>query len=181
MTVYYTWMQGPVGELLLISNGEALTGLHMHDSRYAPEIGGDWLEDASAPPLPETRRQLEEYFEGRRTAFVLPMQPAGTEFQNRVWSELLRIPFGTTITYGELARRVGDPKASRAVGLANGRNPIGIIVPCHRVIGANGKLTGYAGGLDRKQQLLRHESCNPAGIGGIFDEPAAAADQTTNE
>ena len=114
-----------------------------------------WQE--SDAPFAAVREQLAEYFAGERQEFDVPLKLAGTPFQQRVWRELVRIPFGTTITYAELARRIGQPTASRAVGHANGRNPISILVPCHRVIGADGKLTGYAGGVEKKQWLLAWE------------------------
>ena len=151
---YYTRIDTPVGPALLVSDGAALTGLYLNEP---PQIGADWREDAGAAPLPEARRQLDAYFAGERRDFDLPLAPRGTEFQRRVWGELTRIPHGETISYGELARRVGDPKAARAVGMANGRNPISIVVPCHRVVGASGKLVGYSGGLDRKAALLAGE------------------------
>ena len=114
---------------------------------------------------PEVARQIEEFFAGKRQAFDFRLAPKGTKFQKRVWGELIKIPFGETISYGELARWVGNPKASRAVGLANGRNPVAIVVPCHRVIGAEGSLTGYGGGLDRKVWLLEHEASYHPGAG----------------
>jgi methylated-DNA-[protein]-cysteine S-methyltransferase len=113
--------------------------------------------DAGGGFNPEVARQIEEFFAGKRQAFDFPLAPKGTEFQKRVWAELVRIPFGETISYGELARRIGNPAASRAVGRANATNPIAVIVPCHRVIGANGKLTGYAGGIELKDKLLTWE------------------------
>lgn len=154
---YYTTMDSPIGPLLLTSDGAALTGVYMTDHEHVPEIGRDWVEDATAAPLPEAIRQLTAYFAGKLTEFDLPLAPAGTAFQKQVWQELGRIPFGITASYGEIAERIGNPKGVRAVGLANGRNPILIIVPCHRVIGANGKLVGYGGGLPRKEWLLAHE------------------------
>lgn len=117
----------------------------------------DWVEDASVDPFPETQQQLVAYFAGTLTEFDLPLQLQGTPFQHQVWQALKTIPYGATMSYGELAHHIGQPKASRAVGLANGRNSLSIVVPCHRVIGANGKLTGYGGGIERKQWLLNHE------------------------
>ncbi|HLN48259.1 MAG TPA: methylated-DNA--[protein]-cysteine S-methyltransferase [Steroidobacteraceae bacterium] len=153
----FTYLDSPIGPLLLCSDGAALTGLYM-DSPDRPSLdGGDWTEDASADPLPQAVRQLREYFEGKRHEFDLPMRLAGTVFQQRVWRSLTEIPYGETWSYGQLAKRIGNPNASRAVGLANGRNPISILVPCHRVIGADGSLTGYGGGLERKRWLLAHE------------------------
>jgi len=150
-----TSMDSPIGQLTLTVEGDVLTGVHMHEQRHAP-----WLspsierDDAALAPFVE---QMRAYFAGDLTDFDLPIELRGTEFQRRVWGALQDIPYGETISYGELARWVGNPKASRAVGLANGRNPVAIVVPCHRVIGANGSLTGYGGGLERKVWLLEHE------------------------
>jgi methylated-DNA-[protein]-cysteine S-methyltransferase len=153
----YTYVDSPIGRLLLHSDGVALTGLYMDVPDHPPRVKEHWVEDASAGPLPETVRQLGQYFAGRRRDFDLPLRLDGTEFQRRVWNMLKEIPYGATWSYGELAKRIDKPNASRAVGLANGRNPISILVPCHRVIGADGSLTGYGGGLERKQWLLAHE------------------------
>jgi methylated-DNA-[protein]-cysteine S-methyltransferase len=120
-------------------------------------LGGDWVEKPDGGPLPTAARQLREYFAGHRKVFDLPLALHGTEFQKRVWLQLTKIPFGETWSYGQLAKRLDNPNACRAVGLANGRNPIAVIVPCHRVIGADGSLTGFGGGLPRKQWLLAHE------------------------
>ena len=155
--IFYTHLDCPLGSLLLTSDGGALTGLHLPPNDDEA-IEHDWIRDAKVPPFPEAVRQLRAYFDGSLTQFDLPLLPMGTAFQRRVWNELEKIPYGVTISYGELAHRVGNPKASRAVGLANGRNPIPIIVPCHRVIGASGKLVGYGGGLDAKRVLLDLES-----------------------
>jgi methylated-DNA-[protein]-cysteine S-methyltransferase len=147
-TTYTTTIDSPVGPLLLTSDGASLTRV-LFDATPDPS----W----SAEPCPVLERavtQLREYFAGERREFDLPLEPAGTPFQLTVWSALREIPYARTINYGQLAGRVGNPSASRAVGLANGRNPISIVVPCHRVIGANGSLTGYGGGLDRKRTLL---------------------------
>jgi len=148
--------QSPIGRLLLTSDGTALTGLYMEPSRKAQSTDG-WCEDAAGAPLAQALRQLSEYFAGTRREFDLPLRMQGTGFQQRVWRELTEIPYGQTWSYGELAKRIDNPSASRAVGLANGRNPISVIVPCHRVIGADGSLTGYGGGLERKRWLLAHE------------------------
>jgi methylated-DNA-[protein]-cysteine S-methyltransferase len=156
MTTYISYLESPIGSILLASNGAAITGVYMDAQRYGPSRSADWVEDDT--PLAEGRAQLAAYFRGELTEFDLPLAPAGTPFQLRVWDELLGIPYGETISYGELARRVGNPSASRAVGAANGHNPISIVVPCHRVIGANGSLTGYGGGLDRKRTLLGLEA-----------------------
>ncbi|HEV2471978.1 MAG TPA: methylated-DNA--[protein]-cysteine S-methyltransferase, partial [Chthonomonadales bacterium] len=143
---YYTITNSPIGRLLLSSDGERLTGLHMMDGPHSSGIDRSWTRCDSAAPFEEARQQLTSYFRGELKDFALPMSLAGTEFQRRAWQELTRIPYGETISYSEQARRMGSPAASRAVGLANGRNPIAVIVPCHRVIGANGKLTGFGGG-----------------------------------
>lgn len=158
MTTYYTRIESPIEPLLLASDGESLTSLFMVTQRHGPFFSETWIRDDNAKPFAEARRQMEAYFAGELTEFDLPLNMIGTEFQKTVWRELLNIPFGVTISYGELAERVGNPSASRAVGAANGRNPISIIVPCHRVIGSNGKLTGYGGGIERKEWLLAHES-----------------------
>ena len=149
---YHCRYDSSIGELLLTSDGRSVTGLYM--SPFAMEGKGD--QNPSA--FDDLRVQLDDYFAGRRRTFDVPLNLTGTAFQKSVWSELTRIPFGATISYGELARRIGNANASRAVGLANGKNPISIVVPCHRVIGANGTLTGYGGGLDRKKWLLEHEA-----------------------
>lgn len=154
-TTFYTTMPSPLGELLLTSDGTHLTGLFMTPHQHGPTRSPTWKRDDAC--LAEARRQLEEYFAGKRTTFDLPLAPTGTAFQQRVWKALREVPFGKTASYGDIARRIGNPKGVRAVGLANGRNPISIVVPCHRVIGSDGSLTGYGGGLDRKQWLLRHE------------------------
>jgi len=156
--IYFTTMKSPVDELLLLSDGENLTGLFMHECSHPPTKQGDWKRKDDLPVFEKAKQQLTNYFKGELTEFDLPLKASGTEFQKRVWRELSRIPYGQTINYGQLAQRIGNPNAQRAVGLANGRNPIGIVVPCHRVIGANGTLTGYGGGLPRKQTLLELES-----------------------
>ena len=156
--IYYTHCASPFGPILLTSNGEAITGLFMSEHKYGEPIGEGWILTDEALPFPEARQQLSAYFAGTLTGFDLPLALRGTPFQIRVWEELKTIPYGETISYGELALRIGNVNASRAVGLANGRNPISIIVPCHRVIGANGKLVGYGGGLPRKAALLAFES-----------------------
>jgi methylated-DNA-[protein]-cysteine S-methyltransferase len=148
-------IDSPIGELTLASDGEALTGLYMTEQRHRPALPDAGARDDAV--LAAARRQLAEYFAGERREFELPLRPAGTEFQRSVWAALREIPYGETAGYGELARRLGRPSAARAVGLANGRNPLAIVVPCHRVIGAAGALTGYGGGLERKRYLLELE------------------------
>ncbi|MGH2910923.1 MAG: methylated-DNA--[protein]-cysteine S-methyltransferase [Solirubrobacteraceae bacterium] len=155
-TALFTTLESPIGEITVTSLDGQLTGVHMHEQRHRPSLPPGCLRDDSA--LAPVVAQLHAYFAGELTDFDLPTEMQGTDFQRRVWSALCEIPYGHTISYGELARWVGNPKASRAVGLANGRNPIAIVVPCHRVIGADGSLTGYGGGLDRKVWLLGHEA-----------------------
>jgi methylated-DNA-[protein]-cysteine S-methyltransferase len=166
----YTRVDSPIGELLLVGDGHALRGLHIQEGRTAVSVDPEWrrADDAFA----DVRRQLREYFDGERDDFDVPLTLTGTPFQHRVWEALREIPYGETRTYGELARRVGRPSASRAVGLANGRNPIAVIVPCHRVIGSDGSLTGYGGGLERKQHLLELEA---GAAGGLRRSTATAA------
>lgn len=164
MTVFFTHLETPLCTLRLTSDGEALTGIYLlPDHRHAPEITSEWQESPTLPIFQDAATQLTEYFAGHRTEFSLPLAAQGTDFQKRVWAELLQIPYGQTISYGELARRIGNPSASRAVGLANGKNPLSIVIPCHRVIGASGKLTGYGGGLPRKEALLALEA-PPVGL-----------------
>jgi methylated-DNA-[protein]-cysteine S-methyltransferase len=152
-------VNSPVGPLTLVAAGGALVGLYMDEQRHRPEpetlgeTGAIREDDLFA----QASGQLEQYFDGDRTEFDLPLTLEGTAFQRRVWTALQGIPYGLTISYGQLADRIGQPSASRAVGLANGKNPIGIIVPCHRVVGADGSLTGYGGGIERKHYLLAHE------------------------
>ena len=152
----FTTVDSPIGQLLLLGDGRVLHGLHMQDGRRPLTVRQSWTRDDDA--YPEARAQLREYFAGERTRFEIPMQLDGTGFQRTVWHELTRIPYGETISYGELARRIGRPDLARAVGTANGQNPIAVVVPCHRVIGANGKLVGYGGGLENKRRLLELES-----------------------
>ena len=153
----FTTIDSPIGRLLLCADGAALTGLYMDTSSDTLSTVEKGVEDARSGPLPEAIRQLGEYFAGRRREFDLPLGMNGTTFQRRVWNTLLEIPYGATWSYGQLAKRIDNPNASRAVGLANGSNPISIVVPCHRVIGADGSLTGYGGGVERKRWLLAHE------------------------
>ncbi|MGW5644011.1 methylated-DNA--[protein]-cysteine S-methyltransferase [Saccharopolyspora sp. NPDC003752] len=162
-----TVIDSPVGPLTLVAVDGALTGLYMEDQRHRPPEENFGEPDAA--PFGPVIEQLGEYFAGQRSEFDLTMAPAGTPFQRAVWAALCEIPYGETISYGELAEWIGKPSASRAVGLANGKNPIGIIVPCHRVVGSNGNLTGYGGGLGRKQHLLDFERRNTTGAQAAFD------------
>jgi methylated-DNA-[protein]-cysteine S-methyltransferase len=145
-----------VGELTLVASDTALMAVHFPTALHGS--GGEVHDvDSETGLLARARQQLEEYFARTRTTFDLPLEPAGSAFQRRVWDALRAIPYGTTVSYSEIARRMGDVRATRAVGAANGQNPIPIIVPCHRVVGAHGELTGFGGGIDRKRWLLEHE------------------------
>jgi methylated-DNA-[protein]-cysteine S-methyltransferase len=159
----HTVVDSPVGPLTLVAGDDGvLTGLYMESQLYRPAEPA--FGDRDDAPFTEAAGQLAEYFAGQRREFDLALSLSGTPFQRAVWQELRRIPHGETVSYRELAERIGRPTAARAVGLANGRNPVGIIVPCHRVIGSAGGLTGYGGGLDRKRRLLEFER-RPAGSG----------------
>jgi methylated-DNA-[protein]-cysteine S-methyltransferase len=151
----YTTTPTPIGELLLVSDGTALVGVHMPPAGWT---AGDWVADPHAEPLAPALDQLKAYFAGDLTVFDLPVGLSGGGFHRRVWEALADIPYGRTTSYGKLAARIGHPTASRAVGRANGQNPVPIVLPCHRVIGASGSLTGYGLGVDRKAQLLALES-----------------------
>jgi methylated-DNA-[protein]-cysteine S-methyltransferase len=151
----YTTMDSPIGELLLLGDGQALHGLYMQDGRRPVRIASRWRR--SPAPFTDVQTQLHEYFAGERTVFDTQLMLNGSQFERTVWRALQDVPYGETVSYGEIARRVDHPEAARAVGLANGRNPIAVIVPCHRVIGADGSLTGYGGGLERKRLLLELE------------------------
>ena len=151
----YVWMDTPVGRLLVAADEAGLRYVLFGEGRSSVGPQPGWHEDATR--LAHAVRQLHAYFAGGLRRFELPLAPEGTPFQRRVWQELLNIPYGETISYGELARRIGKPTGSRAVGLANGANPISIVIPCHRVIGSDGKLTGYGGGLKTKEWLLALE------------------------
>ena len=169
-TTYFTEIESPLGTITLRGTERGLTGIYMQDHRHGPEelLRRGWQRDDRR--FADARAQLEEYFAGKRTVFTVQIdreEIGGTDFQRRVWASLEAIPYGVTISYGELARRIEKPTAVRAVGLANGRNPLSIIVPCHRVIGANGKLTGYGGGMERKQMLLDLEKGDSSPSDGL--------------
>jgi methylated-DNA-[protein]-cysteine S-methyltransferase len=155
-TMSYTSMESPIGPLLLAGNERGLSVVHFVNGRRPKSPPRTWVEDKK--PFKEVVRQLLAYFEGKLKEFELPLVLEGTEFQLRVWRNLQKIPYGETVSYGQLAKRIGSPDAARAVGLANGSNPIPIIIPCHRVIGSNGDLTGFGGGLPIKKKLLALES-----------------------
>jgi len=152
-------IDSPIGPLTLIGRDGRLVGVLMQEMRHEPDAAtlGDAVPVDSQPVLAAAADQLDAYFRGELTSFDLPLELDGTPFQQTVWSELRDIPYGETLSYGELAMRIGQPSASRAVGLANGRNPVAIVVPCHRVIGADGSLTGFGGGIATKKFLLEHE------------------------
>jgi methylated-DNA-[protein]-cysteine S-methyltransferase len=155
--VNYCYLDSPIGALLIAGDDQAVRRIEFPKNGKAGKPEAEWRE-SSRGPVGEAVRQLREYFAGKRSDFDLPLAPEGTPFQCEVWRRLQEIPYGETISYGELAKRVGNPKASRAVGAANGQNPIPIVIPCHRVIGSNGKLTGFGGGLPTKEALLALEA-----------------------
>ena len=152
----YTTVDSPIGELLLLGDGGALRGLYMQEGRKPGTVPRGWARDPEA--FVEVRTQLGEYFAGERRSFDLPLEPAGSPFQLQVWRALREIGYGETLSYGELARRIGRPNAPRAVGAANGANPLSVVIPCHRLVGADGTLTGYGGGIERKRRLLDLEA-----------------------
>ncbi len=179
MITAYLSMPSPVGDLLLTAVESGLTRVWFEEHRHGGSVRPEWrpagsVGGAAARTLRAAREQLDAYFAGDLTTFDLPLAAGGTPFQQRVWAALLTIPFGHTTSYGTLAARIGEPKASRAVGAANGRNPISIIVPCHRVIGSSGKLTGYGGGMERKRWLLVHEGVVPIDVVGSSLESGAS-------
>jgi methylated-DNA-[protein]-cysteine S-methyltransferase len=159
MTYVYKSMKSPVGQLTLVGSDQGLAAVLWEDEDPSRVRLGPMHESASHPTLIQAQQQLQEYFAGKRRKFSVKLDPAGTEFQNKVWNALRTIPFGETRSYGQIAEQIGSRKAVRAVGAANGRNPLSIIVPCHRVIGADGTLTGFAGGLKIKARLLALEGC----------------------
>ena len=154
--MYYCYLDTPIGDLLLAGDDDGLSLIGFPEGSMRRDPDEDWIFNEK--PFAEARRQLTEYFAGERKEFDLPLQLSGTEFQLLVLEELKKIPYGQTTSYGDIAKRIGKPTAMRAVGAANGRNPIPIIIPCHRVIGADGDLTGFGGGLDTKSELLRLEA-----------------------
>jgi len=161
----YACIKTPLGTMLAIAEGEELVGVDFEDAKYARAIDPSWTEDADAKPLLDCAQQLAGYFAGERANFDLPLAARGTPFQKRIWREIVKVPMGSTITYAQLAARAGSPGSARAAGAATGRNPLAIVVPCHRIVGTNGSLTGYAGGLGRKEKLLALE--------GVLEETTA--------
>lgn len=154
---YYDFCESPHGRILVVAVEEALAGVYFEGQKYHPALASDWRRDAHHAPLRQAVRELDEYFRGERRCFETPLAPEGTPFQRAIWQAIAAVPFGSTISYVELARRAGHAGSARAAGAATGRNPLTIVVPCHRVLGADGSLTGYAGGLHRKRALLEHE------------------------
>ena len=161
-TICFDFLSTPLGTMLLASDGEALVGAWFEGQRYEPARGVSWERRRNTPVLVQAGAEITEYFDGSRTVFKVPLAPAGTEFQREVWNAIAAIPYGDTAAYRDLASRIGRPTCIRAAAAATGRNPLSIIVPCHRVVGADGRLTGYAGGLDRKRTLLGLERKPPA-------------------
>ena len=155
---YYDTLESPWGGMLIAASEKGVTGVYFDRQKYHPKRGKEWQRAPDNKHLQKAKRQLAEYFKGKRREFDLELDPAGSPFQKRVWKAIAAVPYGETISYGELARRCGFPEGARAAGAATGRNPIGIVVPCHRIVGSNGKLTGYAGGLDKKRALLALET-----------------------
>ena len=155
---YYDYFQSPHGRMLLVADDKAITSVSFIGQKYAPRVAKDWTRDGAHAPIARAKRELAEYFAGRRTRFSVKLAPQGTPFQRKVWKAIAQVAFGKTIAYAELARRAGRPGSARAAGAATGRNPIGVIVPCHRIVGSNGALTGYAGGLAKKKALLALEA-----------------------
>ena len=151
---YYDFHDSPLGRILLVACDDGLTGVYFDGQKYHPRLEAGWRHDARHALLRQAGRELAEYFGGKRKRFETVLAPEGTPFQRAVWKAISAVGFGKTITYGELAQRAGCAGSARAAGAATGRNPIGIIVPCHRIVGSDGSLTGYAGGLERKRALL---------------------------
>jgi len=155
---YYDHFQSPHGRMLLVADDHGLASVSFAGQKYAPRVEKGWTRDGAHAPIAKAKRELAEYFAGRRKRFSVKLSPQGTPFQRKVWKAIAGVAFGRTIAYAELARRAGRPGSARAAGAATGRNPIGVIVPCHRIVGSNGSLTGYAGGLAKKRALLALEA-----------------------
>ena len=155
---YYDTFKSPQGEMLLVATEDGLSGIYFKGQKYFPKRDKSWRRAPGHGPLKQAKRELAQYFAGKRRRFAVALDPDGTPFQRSVWRQISKVAFGKTATYGELARRAGHAGSARAAGAATGRNPLSIIVPCHRIVGANGSLTGYAGGLARKRALLELES-----------------------
>ncbi|MEI9978535.1 MAG: methylated-DNA--[protein]-cysteine S-methyltransferase [Edaphobacter sp.] len=175
MSLAYKLVDSPVGELKLVASDTGLVAILWENDDLRRVPLEDLAEAANHPILVQAEAELKDYFTGRKATFSLPLDIRGTSFQKQVWEALLGIPFGETRTYGDIARQLRNPAATRAVGAANGRNPISIVVPCHRVIGANGKLTGFAGGLEAKEHLLKLETSR-SGLFGVPQHSVEAGD-----
>jgi len=179
--IYFDSLPSPLGAMVLASDGDALTGAWFEGQRHQPPFGPGWQRRGDLPILRRAAAELARYFAGDRTRFELPLAPAGTPFQRAVWTAIAGVPYGETITYRELAAFAGRPRSIRAAGGATGRNPLSIVIPCHRVVAADGALTGYAGGLARKRALLELERAVVAtasvqrAAGGLVASPARAA------
>lgn len=154
----YMTFPSPLGAIVVSTDYGSLTGVYFMGQKYFETIPKDWIEDDKNTLLESARTQINEYLEGKRQDFDLPLEVEGTPFQKKVWNEVAKIPYGTTVTYSKIAKNIGQPTAIRAVGTAIGRNPVCLIVPCHRVVGAQGALSGYAGGIERKEELLALEA-----------------------
>jgi methylated-DNA-[protein]-cysteine S-methyltransferase len=177
--VYFDCMSSRLGEMVLASDGDALSGAWFDGQRHQPQIGPDWQRQPGLAVLRRAAAELAEYFAGERFAFDVPLAPSGTPFQRELWRAIAGVPYGETIAYRELAARAGRPASIRAAGAATGRNPLSIIVPCHRIVGADGALTGYAGGLARKRALLALERATGAAVPAPRPAPVAARSRAT--
>jgi methylated-DNA-[protein]-cysteine S-methyltransferase len=168
---YYSVVKSPIDDLMLVADASALTGLYFVGCNHIPAACDRWTLNAQHPVLQQAAKQLREYFAGKKRGFSVPLHLAGTDFQERVWREIARIPYGETISYSDLAERAGAPQAIRAAGTNTGRNPLSIIIPCHRVLRKNGGMCGFAGGLERKRYLLELELRGSLGFGIHCGEP----------
>lgn len=171
--IHFNRFDSPLGTLLATAEDGVLTGLYFSEQKYHPATTIGWIEDGEAQPFPIVRRQLDEYFAGRRRVFDFPMRPGGcraTSFQQAIWDAIAAVPYGATTTYAQLAAACGRPSAARAAGAATGRNPISVVIPCHRIVGGSGALTGYAGGLPRKRALLGFERSIAEGRAGALNQ-----------
>jgi methylated-DNA-[protein]-cysteine S-methyltransferase len=177
--IYFDRVPSPLGEMVLASGGDALTGAWFDGQRYQPPMGPAWQRQPGLPVLRRAATELAEYFAGERITFSIPLAPVGTLFQRDVWRAIAGVPYGATIAYRDLAARAGRPESIRAAGTATGRNPLSIIVPCHRIVGADGALTGYAGGLARKRTLLALEHAAGAAVSVPRSAPVAALARVT--
>ncbi|GAB3625471.1 cysteine methyltransferase [Pandoraea terrae] len=166
--IFQAHYHSPLGEMLLLADGDALCGVYFDGQKYFPTTSPEWRDGGDLAVIGRTRAALDEFFHEGRRRFDLPLRPQGTPFQKRVWDALRAIPYGSTTTYGAIAAAFGGSNHARAVGTATGRNPISVIVPCHRVLGSDGTLTGYAGGLDRKRALLTVEGVTQGETGALF-------------